>query len=64
MSETGWNTVEGRSESGDGAGAFELFFGYPDESAYATAVEQLVTEEVASGIAGQDPTLWGPAAED
>jgi glucose-6-phosphate isomerase len=64
MSQTAWNTVEGTSESGDGAGAFELFFGYPDEKAYADAVEQLVADEVASGIAGQEPTLWGPAAED
>ena len=63
MSETAWNTVRGKSESG-GAGAFELSFGYPDESAYASAVEQLVADEVASGIAGQDPTLWGPAAEE
>ncbi len=64
MSGTAWNTVEAKSESGDGAGAFELFFGYPDEAVYAAAVEQLVADEVASGIAGQDPTLWGPAAED
>jgi glucose-6-phosphate isomerase len=56
MSEKAWNTVEGTD--------FELFFGYPDEAAYATAVEQLVADEVASGIAGQDPTLWGPAAEE
>ncbi len=64
MTGTAWNTVEAKSESGDDAGGFELFFGYPDEAAYATAVEQLVTDEVASGIAGQDPTLWGPAAEE
>jgi glucose-6-phosphate isomerase len=56
MPETSWNTVTGP--------AYELFFGYPDEEAYASAVEQLVTEEVASGIAGQDPTLWGPEAEE
>jgi glucose-6-phosphate isomerase len=64
MSQTAWNTVEGKSESGNGAGAFELFFGYPDEKAYAEAVEQLVADEVASGIAAQDPTLWGPTAEE
>jgi len=63
MTETAWNTVGGDSESG-GTGAFELFFGYPDEKAYADAVEQLVADEVASGIAGQEPTLWGPAAEE
>jgi glucose-6-phosphate isomerase len=60
---TAWNTVQGKSESG-GAGAFELFFGYPDEKAYADAVEQLIADEVASGIAGEEPTLWGPAAEE
>ena len=60
MSETAWSTVRGKSESG----AFELSFGYPDESAYASAVDQLVGDEVASGIAAQDPTLWGPAAQD
>ena len=39
----GWNTVP------DGAGAaFELFFGYPDEAAFAAPVEQLVADRVAS----------------
>ena len=56
MPETSWNTVTGP--------AYELFFGYPDEAAYASAVERLVADEVASGIAGQDPTLWGPEAEE
>ncbi|MCD4525875.1 glucose-6-phosphate isomerase [Nocardioides sp. cx-173] len=55
MSETAWNAVEG-----DG---FELFFGYPDEAAYAATVEALVADGVASGIAGRDATLWGPEAE-
>jgi glucose-6-phosphate isomerase len=62
MTPTAWNTVEGKSGSGDGA--FELYFGYPDEKAYADAVEQLVADEVASGIASEEPTLWGPAAEE
>ena len=53
---TAWDTVGGT--------AFALSFAYPDEAAYADAVEQLVADEVASGIAGQDPTLWGPAAEE
>ena len=60
MSETAWNTVK---EEGTGA-AFELFFGYPDEKAYAATVERLVADRVASRIAAQDPTLWGPAAEE
>ncbi|MBO0845522.1 MAG: glucose-6-phosphate isomerase [Nocardioides sp.] len=50
-----WNTV-----SGDG---FELFFGYRDETAFSSAVQRLVDDRVASGIAAQDPTLWGPEAE-
>ena len=56
MSGTAWNTVVG-----DG---FELFFGYPDEAALAATVEGLVAEQVASRLGAQDPTLWGPAAED
>ena len=50
-----WNTV-----SGDG---YELFFGYRDESAFSTTVQQLADDKVASGIATQDSTLWGPDAE-
>jgi glucose-6-phosphate isomerase len=53
---TDWST-----SSGDG---FELFFGYRDEAAFSGAVEQLVSDGVASGIAGRDATLWGPEAED
>jgi glucose-6-phosphate isomerase len=53
---TAWNTVQ--------AGDHELFFGYPDEHAFADAVEQLVTDKVASRLAAQDKTLWGPAAEE
>ena len=60
MSETAWNTVKA---SGAGA-AFELFFGYPDEGALAGTIEQLVTDRVASRLAAQDNTLWGPEAED
>ena len=52
---TSWNTVKGPS--------YELFFGYPDEQAFSSVVEQLVDDGVASGIAGQDATLWGPEAE-
>ncbi|MBS41971.1 MAG: glucose-6-phosphate isomerase [Nocardioides sp.] len=47
-----------------GGASWELFFGYADESAYAATVEQLVADGVASGIARQDATLWGPDAED
>ena len=53
---TAWNTT-GPSE------LFELHFGYRDERAYAEAVETLVTDKVASGIARRDGTLWGTAAE-
>ncbi len=45
------------------ADGFQLSFGYPDEQAFAGAVEELVTDGVASGIAGRDATLWGSAAE-
>ena len=52
---TEWNTVSGES--------YELFFGYPDEAAFSSVVEQLVADGVAGGIARQDATLWGPDAE-
>ncbi|QWC84976.1 glucose-6-phosphate isomerase [Nocardioidaceae bacterium] len=32
--------------------------------ALGATIEQLVADQVASGIAAQDPTLWGPDAED
>ena len=38
---------------------YELFFGYPDEAAFAAQVEQLVADRVASRMAAQDQTLWG-----
>ncbi len=60
MSHTAWNTVTGRGTAAE----FELSFGYPDEAAYAAAVEQLVADRVASRIGAQDPTLWGPEAEE
>ncbi len=53
---TAWNTTSG-------GGLFELFFGYRDERAFADAVQQLVADKVASGIAGRNATLWGPEAE-
>ena len=49
---TEWNTVSGTS--------YELFFGYPDEQAFSSVVEQLVADGVAGKVAGQDATLWGP----
>jgi glucose-6-phosphate isomerase len=55
---TDWSTVA------DTDASVELFFGYADEEAYAACVEQLVSDGVASGIANQDPTLWGPDAQD
>ncbi len=56
---TAWNTVSGTPSQAP----FELSFGYPDETVFAAAVEKLVADRVASGVAAQDPTLWGPAAE-
>jgi glucose-6-phosphate isomerase len=52
---TAWN-----STSADG---FELVFGYPDEVAYADAVERLCHHGVAGKIAERDPTLWGHEAQ-
>ena len=52
---TDWSTA-----AGDG---YELFFGYRDEAAFSSTVEQLVTDGVASGIAKRNATLWGPDAE-
>ncbi|MCW2712506.1 MAG: glucose-6-phosphate isomerase [Marmoricola sp.] len=53
---TDWSTV-----SDDG---FELFFGYGDEAAFSSTVDQLVSDDVASRIARRDATLWGPEAEE
>ena len=53
---TDWSRVSGSS--------FSLRVAVPDEQAYADAVGALVSAGVASGIAGQDATLWGPAAEE
>ena len=53
---TDWSSVSGS--------VFGLRVGYPDEQAYADAVGALVADGVASGIAAQDATLWGPAAEE
>jgi glucose-6-phosphate isomerase len=61
MSETAWSTVKGEGTTG---AAFELFFGYPDEDAFSSTVEQLVADRVASRIAAEDPTLWGEAAQE
>ena len=55
---TDWSTVT------DTEASVELFFGYADEEAYASCVEQLVDDAVASSIANQDPTLWGPEAQE
>ncbi|MGA8256964.1 MAG: glucose-6-phosphate isomerase [Nocardioides sp.] len=52
---TAWNAVAGPG--------YELFFGYPDEQAFATVVEKLVSDGVAGAIAAKDPTLWGRDAE-
>jgi len=56
MTGTAWNALDG-----DG---FELFFAYPDEAAFASTVERLVSDRVASRLGARDHTLWGAAAED
>ncbi|MDX6276820.1 MAG: glucose-6-phosphate isomerase [Nocardioidaceae bacterium] len=43
--------------------SFALTFGYADEAAYGSTLDQLVADKVASGIAAQDPTLWGAESE-
>jgi len=53
---TSWNTTTGAG--------FTLHFGYPDEVAYVESVQRLVDDRIASRIAAQDPTVWGPAAEE
>ncbi len=57
---TAWNSVSGKPPQ---QAPFELSFGYADETAFAAAVEKLVADRVASGVAAQDPSLWGPEAE-
>ncbi|WP_372729397.1 glucose-6-phosphate isomerase [Nocardioides sp.] len=60
MTDTAWNTVSGTTTGA----AFKLFLGCPEQSDLAAAVDTLVADRVASRIASQDPTLWGPAAEE
>jgi glucose-6-phosphate isomerase len=60
MSRPAWSTVNGIGTGAD----FELSFGYPDESAFAATVEELVADRVASRLAVRDKTLWGLPAED
>jgi glucose-6-phosphate isomerase len=52
----GWNEV-------DAPGEISLTLGYRDEQALADAVTELVEAKIASRIAAQDPTVWGPDAE-
>ena len=56
MSGTAWNSTASE-------GVFALVLGYRDEAAYAEAVDKLVADKVASGIAARDAALWGEAAE-
>ncbi|HEV2887030.1 MAG TPA: glucose-6-phosphate isomerase [Jatrophihabitans sp.] len=44
-------------------GGLSLEFDYPDEQAFAAVVAELLTDQVASRITAQDPTLWGADAE-
>ncbi|MGD9958739.1 glucose-6-phosphate isomerase [Nocardioides sp.] len=57
---TDWSTVKGAADQGD----YELYFGYRDEHSFVREIEQLVGERVASRLAAQDRTLWGPEAEE
>ena len=41
----------------------ELTLGSPDDAVFAKVLDDLVSDRVASGIARQDATLWGEAAE-
>ncbi len=52
---TDWSTTSGTG--------FELYFGYRDEHAFSSAVDRLVADSVASGIADRNATLWGEEAE-
>lgn len=47
----------------DAPGGVSLTLGYRDEAALAAAVDQLVADRVASRMTAQDPTLWGPDAQ-
>src|SRR5690348_12445838 len=56
---TDWATVSGSA----GGVAWELHFGYRDESALASSVQTLLDDRIASRIAAREPDLWGGAAE-
>lgn len=47
-----------------GPAGFELGLAYPDEQELQKAIDQLVTDRIASRIAGHDATLWGAEAEE
>ena len=44
--------------------ALELTTGSPDDAVLTKVLDELVRDKVASGIAAQNPTLWGPDAEE
>ncbi|MGI8667139.1 MAG: glucose-6-phosphate isomerase [Jatrophihabitans sp.] len=44
-------------------GGLNCQFGYRDAAGFAAAIDELVTDRIASRITDQDPTLWGPDAE-
>lgn len=50
-------------QASTGAGRLSLELSQADAQAYASTVAALVDDRVASRIAAQDPTLWGPDAE-
>ncbi len=44
-------------------GGLSLAYGYADPEHFAATIDTLVSDRIASRIAAQDPTLWGPDAE-
>lgn len=53
---TAWDSVSGP--------AYSVGFRVPYATRFGTTVDRLVADGVASGIAAQDPTLWGPEARE
>ncbi|MBW9205229.1 glucose-6-phosphate isomerase [Mumia sp. zg.B53] len=53
-----------QSDDAASPAGFELGLAYPDEKALDAAIDDLVSNRVASRVAGHDATLWGPDAEE
>lgn len=61
MSGAAWTIVE--SEGAGAAPGSTLRLTSPDPTSYDAVLERLISDRVASRLADQDPSLWGPAAE-